>query len=166
MRTPFPWRIQTATPHEGTRCHVPVTWPYLCRKTNLIYGLGLPALLSVLGDHAPSIRGISCWAYLGNINWISALVSGDSDPTSPRCSSADFGVSRSCMTSAFGSRWLNPNLAHPAFPLGGSVLPTRIPTAPHSVRQALFHLYRTPLSKYTVRTPRIALRGKQLFVRT
>ena len=59
---------------------VPVTWPYLFRKTTLIYGLELLSILAFFDDHAPSLRWSRCWVYMGNNNnCLSAIVRGDSN---------------------------------------------------------------------------------------
>lgn len=64
-----------------TECsdRAPVTWSYLFRKTALIVGLELIALLAYFEDFAPSLRGKSCWVYLDNNNCLDALVRGDSN---------------------------------------------------------------------------------------
>ena len=72
---------KSRTPQLLKECaaRVPVTWPYLFRRTALIYGLELLALVAFYEDHAPSIRGSSCWCYLDNNNCLEALVRGDSN---------------------------------------------------------------------------------------
>ena len=57
----------------------PVTWPYLSRRTSLIYGLELLPLVLFMEAWAPFLQGISCWIYLDNNNCLSALVRVDSD---------------------------------------------------------------------------------------
>ena len=65
------------------------------------------------------------------------------------------------MTSARGSRGLNPNLTHLTLPRWGERSPYRAArhTAFHSLGP-LFHLRRTQLRKYTCRAHRVAFRGK------
>ena len=46
-------------PETQRSAHVPATWPYLFRRTALIYGLGPLSSVAYFEDHAPSMRGKS-----------------------------------------------------------------------------------------------------------
>ena len=52
--------------------------PYLFRKTCLIYGLELPALVFFFEELAATLRGPCLWIHLDNNNRLAALVRGDS----------------------------------------------------------------------------------------
>ena len=56
-----------------------VSWTYLFRWTNLIFGLELLALVLLFEDHAPFLAGQCCWIYLDSNNSLAALVRGDSN---------------------------------------------------------------------------------------
>ena len=59
---------------------VDVTWQYLVRHTNLIYGLELLAIVLFFEDSAPLLlQGSRCWVYVDNNNCLAALIRGDSN---------------------------------------------------------------------------------------
>ena len=66
--------------HERQRsAPAAAVWPYLFRRTNLIYGLELIALVLFFDDWAPPLRISCCWACLDSNNCPAALVRGDSN---------------------------------------------------------------------------------------
>ena len=58
---------------------VDIAWPYLFRRTYLIYGLGLLDLVLFFEEAAPLLQGSCCWVYIDNNNCLAALIRGDSN---------------------------------------------------------------------------------------
>ena len=71
--------METARPHElraACSARASAAWPYLFRKTCLIYGMEL--LASVLFFEGRYDARASCWIYIDYNNFLSAHVGGDS----------------------------------------------------------------------------------------
>ena len=66
-------------PRAECASRAPVTWPYLFRHTDLIYGLELLALSAFSEDRESYLWGTTCWVCLGNNNCLDALILGDSN---------------------------------------------------------------------------------------
>ena len=68
------------SPHPDIRAlcsaSVHVARPYLFRRTNLIFGLELLALVLFFEDWAPFLRGRWCWVYVDNNDCLAALTRG------------------------------------------------------------------------------------------
>ena len=73
--------LGTDHPELRTSCsaRASTAWPYLFRKTCLIYGLELLALVLYLAGRAASLRGACCRTYIFNNNCLAALVRGGSN---------------------------------------------------------------------------------------
>ena len=57
----------------------PTVWQYLFRKTCLIFGLELLALVAFLEESAVNLAGCSIWFYMDSNNSLSAMTRGDSN---------------------------------------------------------------------------------------
>ena len=57
----------------------PTVWQYLFRKTCLIFGMELLALVAFLEESAASLTGGSIWFYMDSNNSLSAMTRGDSN---------------------------------------------------------------------------------------